>query len=33
MQIPDYLSGVFAKEAGVVKVRVALDTSRDLSIQ
>lgn len=31
--MPDYLSGVFAKEAGVVKVKVALETSKELSIK
>lgn len=33
MNVPDYLAGVFSKEAGVIKVKNALECSRDLSIK
>jgi glycine/D-amino acid oxidase-like deaminating enzyme len=33
MVIPDYLEGVLAPEAGVIKVKEALQSARDLSIK
>lgn len=33
LQIPNNLAGIFAKEAGVIKVRAALDAFKDQSIQ
>lgn len=33
MRVPDYLSGVFSSEAGVVKVKTALEQSHTLCIQ
>lgn len=33
MRIPSYLSGVFSKEAGVTRVKVALEETRKLSVK